>query len=227
MATKIARATQKLFGSNAGAAQLAQFGSLAASAPQTYSGASVSPALIQALAGFLTGWDAAVIGANSPAIEDMNSLCYLFAYQIAYLLQTGIPEWDSATNYFVGSIVNDGSGNLYVSLTNSNINNALTSATNWIAQGNSSVTAVSNTYQIVTTDNIIRGDTTSAGFTVTLPTIATSKGKKFVVKNIGVNLLTVAGHGAETIDGSNTYTSMSAQYNSVTVFNNGTTWDVI
>ena len=73
-----ARYTQQVFGSTAGANQMAQFGSLAAAAPLTYSGTTITPAIVQALSAYLNGWLSAVVGANSPAIEDMNSICYLF-----------------------------------------------------------------------------------------------------------------------------------------------------
>lgn len=101
---KITRATQKQFGSSAGTNELAKFGSLAAGSPARYSGATVTVANIQALTNFLTGWNGAVIGGNSPAIEDMNSLCYLYAYQLGYLLQQGIAEWDAGTTYYIGSL---------------------------------------------------------------------------------------------------------------------------
>lgn len=100
--TKITRQTQKIFGSNAGFDQIAQFGSLAAAAPIF----TTNVATIQALSNYLTGWFGGVIGQNSPAIEDMNALCYLYAYQLAYLMQAGISEWDSGTTYYTGSLVN-------------------------------------------------------------------------------------------------------------------------
>lgn len=124
---KIARKTMQIFGSAAGVGQIAQFGSLAASAPVF----TTDPNVIQALANYLGGWFSGVEGANSPAIEDMNALCYLYAYQLAYLYQEGIPEWDTATTYFIGSVAQDGSGNAYSSLTNTNLGNALTNASFW------------------------------------------------------------------------------------------------
>lgn len=124
---KIVRKTQKIFGSNAGLNQIAQFGSLAAAAP-TF---TTDPDTIQALANYLEGWFSGIIGSNSPAIEDMNALFYLMAYQIAYGMQSGVPEYDASTTYYIGSIVNNGLGKLYVSTTDNNINNPLTSVSNW------------------------------------------------------------------------------------------------
>lgn len=117
----------KVFGASAGPNQIAKFGSLFAGAPAF----TTDPSEIQSLANYLTGWFGAAIGGNSPAIEDMNALCYLFAYQLAYLMQTGTPEWDNATTYYIGSIVQDGLGNEYVSVADNNLNNAVSDATKW------------------------------------------------------------------------------------------------
>lgn len=124
---KLTRYTQKVFGSSATTGQLKQFGSLAAGAPAN----AVTPADVQALSNYLTGWFGAVIGTNSPAIEDMNSLCYLYGYQLAYLMQQGVPEWDASTTYYVGSMAQDGAGKIYQSLQNTNLNNALTVTAFW------------------------------------------------------------------------------------------------
>lgn len=123
---KIDRKNAKIFGSTAGPTQIGQFGSLAAGSVAY----STDPETIQALSNYLGGWFEAVVGANSPAIEDMNALCYLFAYQIAYGFQSGVPEWDDATTYYIGDIARSGNS-LYQSLTDDNLNNAVTSETNW------------------------------------------------------------------------------------------------
>lgn len=122
--TKIVRKTQKIFGSTSGFEEISQYGSLANGTPNF----TLDPAVIQALTQFTNGWFSGVIGANSPAEEDMNALFYLVCYQLAYIMQEGIAEWDSGTTYFIGSIVNDGSGILYVSLSDNNLNNAVTTS---------------------------------------------------------------------------------------------------
>lgn len=136
---KIIRKLAKIFGSTSGLNQIAEFGSLAAGSPAF----TIDPDVIQALPNYLGGWFQAVIGANSPAIEDMNALCYLYAYQIAYLMQQGVAEYNTATPYFIGSIVNSG-GQLYASLTDNNTGNPLSSATNWISVGSFNVVSFSN-----------------------------------------------------------------------------------
>jgi hypothetical protein len=125
--SKILRKVAKIFGSNAGTDQIAQFGSLAAADP-TF---TTDPIVIQSLSNYLGGWFSGVIGSNSPAIEDMNALCYLYAYQIAYNMQAGVPEWDASTTYYIGSFVSDGNGNLYYSLIDNNLNNVVSNLTDW------------------------------------------------------------------------------------------------
>ncbi len=106
--TRLTRETQQIFGQNIGFQQAIEFGSLANSST-TYlttplTGASIP--LIQSLSNWLTGWYGAVVGSNAPCIQDMNAMCYVFAYQLAYLMQAGIAEWDSGTTYFTGDTVN-------------------------------------------------------------------------------------------------------------------------
>lgn len=55
---------------------------------------------------------------------------------------------------------------------------------------------------ISSTDTIVRGNTTAAGFTLTLPRISEyAKMIVYVVRSSGANTLTVASRGTDTIDG--------------------------
>lgn len=147
--SKLTRYAAKVFGSTASANQIAEYGSLAAATPARYSGSTITPAIVQSLSNYLTGWFGAVIGGASPAIEDLNALDYLWSYQIAYLMQEGIAEYDASTNYFIGSIVQSG-GLLYMSSIDNNVGN--TPASN-LSDWNS--TFVSN-------GNIVNGTITGA-----------------------------------------------------------------
>lgn len=125
--SKLSRITQKIFASSAGSDEIAQFGSLAANAP-TF---TTDPAVIQALSEYVDGWFAAVLDGNAPAIEDMNALQYLFSYQLAYILQQGAGvEWDAGTTYYTNSIAQSG-GILYLSVADSNLNNAVSNTSFW------------------------------------------------------------------------------------------------
>lgn len=122
----------KLFGGNLPAgSNVAQFGSLAAAAPAY----SLDPAVIQALPAWLNGMAAALLntggGLSSPALEDFNGLLFVLTYQLAYLKQQGVAEWDPSVTYFIGSIAQDGAGVLYVSVADNNTNNALGNPTYW------------------------------------------------------------------------------------------------
>lgn len=115
--SKITRAYQKIFGGTGTTSDFGEFGSLAANAPVT----TKDPATIQSLAAWLGGWAQATIGVLIPAYQDMNSVHFLAFYQICYILQMGIAEWDSQTTYYTNSIVQY-NGQLYISLQDTNTN---------------------------------------------------------------------------------------------------------
>lgn len=124
---KILRAFQKIFcGDVPASGNIAQFGSLKAGTPNY----SDDPAVIQGLSAFGQGWAQAVIQQKSPALQDFNAIQHLVTRQLAYLLQAGIAEYDSATTYYIGSVVNS-SGAFYVSKTDANTGNAVTNTTYW------------------------------------------------------------------------------------------------
>ena len=88
--------------------------------------------------------------------------------------------------------------------------------------------SVSTAYQMTIGDGVIRANTTSAGFTVTLQPSATVKGQVVHIKKTSTdgNTLTVDGSGAELIDGSATLAWATARLNH-TFYANGTGWDVL
>lgn len=187
--SKLTRYTQQLFGSTAGTNQMAEFGSFANGTPARYTGAAITPAIIQTLSNFLSGWNAAVVGNNSPCIEDMNSLCYLFAYQLSYILQEGIAEYDAGTTYFTNSIVMSGSV-LYTSLQDNNTGNSVSASNNawWAPFGNGGF------FQPDTSQNSI---TTVSGKSLFVPFLTVSTGDTYTVNSggrlISVDSLTVNG----------------------------------
>lgn len=123
---KIGRVLQNIFGETHGTNEFTQIGSVAEGAP-VY---TTDPVAMQALARFKGGLFDICIGENSPIIEDINSLFYLMTRQIAYILQNGIPEWETNTVYFIGSFASDGSGNIYKSIIDDN-ENPLTDGSSW------------------------------------------------------------------------------------------------
>ena len=94
------RQTQKVFAGNANASQIAVMGTMKTGTP-VY---NTSLATLQS-AEYELGWDSAILNDKAPYLEEMNGVQYGFSYQIAYLLQEGIPEYDVNTNYSKTSIV--------------------------------------------------------------------------------------------------------------------------
>lgn len=125
--SKIARKTQAIFAGSA--ANNGQFGSAQAGTKLL----SNDPAVIQALAAWPLGWANAVIGSSKfPCLEEFQALDFVNTYQLSYIFQEGIPEYDAGTTYFQNSIVKKtGTYQIYGSLTDTNIGHALTDATNW------------------------------------------------------------------------------------------------
>ncbi len=128
--SKITRETMLIFASSAGANQLEKFGSLANGTPVYVNPDSTGVAAIQSLSNYLEGWFGGVVGSNLPAIQDLNALCFLFAYQLAYIFQAGVAEWDAGTTYYTGSFVQS-SGTLFTSLQDNNTNHAVSDPAWW------------------------------------------------------------------------------------------------
>ncbi len=117
--SKIARKTAQLFGVNAGATGVEEFASKEIGGTLVY---STDPAVIQTAAWTL-GWSAAQYeGVFAPYFQDRNAVDLVIFYQLAYILQQGIAEWDSGTTYYTNSIVQNG-GDLYISLVDGNVGN--------------------------------------------------------------------------------------------------------
>lgn len=125
----LARKLQKLFaGAVSPANTVRNFGGLAANS-LNYSN---DPDVIQSLAAFGQGWAAAVVGQHSPALQDENSLAYLFSYQLKYLFQKGLPEYLSTETYYLNAWVRDpASGMAYISQQDNNTGNALSNGSYW------------------------------------------------------------------------------------------------
>lgn len=130
---KLPRVTAKVFASNAPQDKIGQFGSAKAGTKVNTSDIST----IQGLPAFSTGWTEAVVqGQNYPTLEEMNGLQKVFSQQIAYLFEQGIPEYDSNTTYYVGSVCKVATANsltFYVSKVDNNVGNVITNTSFWLA----------------------------------------------------------------------------------------------
>jgi hypothetical protein len=96
---------------------------------------STDPDVIQST-GYETGISAAEVSSKKlMPRKDLNGVFYETSYHLAYLYQSGIPEYDAATTYYVDDIVRgDSTSFIYKSLVDNNVGTALTSAS-WLLCG--------------------------------------------------------------------------------------------
>lgn len=122
---RLSRVLYKLFGADGPTDDFARFGSQVAGSPTK----TKDITSIMSLPAWLTGLKAALNSGNrAPFAEDINSLMYVKGYMLAYLYQEGVPEWNADTEYHEHSVVKKGgTSELYASLINDNIGNALPS----------------------------------------------------------------------------------------------------
>lgn len=224
--SKILRKTARLFGSASGFHQVAKFGSLAAGSPVF----STDPDVIQSLPQFLSGWYAAVIGDNSPTIQDMNALCLVYAYQLAYLMQAGIAEWSATTTYYIGSLANVG-GIVYASTTDNNLNNAVTDATHWMLQCNAGVTPIStDNYNVSRFDREVNYTTSTTNMSTALPTAVGIAGTDITLKKLdgSTGSVSISTQSAQTMDGRPSGEVVLRSRNDFATFrSDGANWDII
>lgn len=225
-----ARKTQLQFGSTAGSQEISEFGSLAAGTPEY----STNPADIQSRSQFLAGWVAAAIG-SSPAIEDENALHYLWSYQLQYVLEVGIPEWDANTTYYVGDVVSSGDqyGFIYVSIADSQSNHAVTNTSYWRLQTNQWATTLTSGKTLAAADHgtIIPCNTTGGAFSITLPLGGAPKNFRFTIKDplgtFQTNALTIVRNGSEKIENVAASFICNQKYGVYTFETDGTDWWIV
>ena len=94
---KLTAEVQKVFAQDAPTSDVAQIGSFKAGAALK----TKDIATIQALSEYLDGLvDITGSGANLPLLEDINAMYFLATRQLAYLYQSGIPEWNPLQEYY-------------------------------------------------------------------------------------------------------------------------------
>lgn len=82
-----------------------------------------------------------IFSVNGSAVTEMNFFdCR--GYSGVGLFNPGISPWDSLISYSIGNFVSDGVDKIYVSLVNSNLNNAVTDVTKWKLYGDDVFTTV-------------------------------------------------------------------------------------
>lgn len=229
---------QKIFGATGPTGVLGQFGSFKNGSP-IYSN---DPDVIQALSNFGQGLAAGIINNAPPAIQDVNSLFYLISRQIAYLLQTGIPEWNEDTTYYVGSFVSVAeNGALFMSVANTNIGNELTDTSKWMLyDSNKFVLHTTASNYVVAYDDRYIEIRNSSNVNAILPEAGPwNKGRQIYIWNNSGNgaavdaadvIVSASGTPASVIDGLASYTLKYLQVAKgywATFISNGSSWDII
>lgn len=90
--------------------------------------------------------------------------------------------------------------------------------------------AKSAAYTVTDTDpDVFTLDASSGAFTITLPTAADNDGRTltFIKTDSSTNAITLDGEGSETIDGNTTVATMDAQYDTITIYCDGTEWFIV
>lgn len=149
----IARTTQAIF-STTGLTPTAGFGAAANGTTTTEAGSSNTPANIQTgtSGAWAGGWNSATLGSSKfPAEEDLNAVLNVITSQLAYVLERGVPEYDTGTTYNSYDVVrNSGSYDLFGSKTDANTGNALPAApasnSSWLYLGNLAALAATNLF---------------------------------------------------------------------------------
>jgi len=90
------------------------------------------------------------------------------------------------------------------------------------------IASKSTTYTVTATDSIVTASASGGAFTVTLPTAVGITGRQYTIKKTdnSANAVTVGTTSAQTIDGSTT-SSLSSQYQYVTVVSDGANWSIV
>lgn len=153
--TNLQRKQQKIFAGNTTITdeQIAVFGSKTKTGTMQF---SLDPDSIQTES-WGEGWQGATVLEQAPFEEDFNAVGFVDSYNIAYLLQKGIPEYSENTTYFKGSIclvINNYKPTLYYSKTDNNTgNNPATDSTNWANLYNYISSLINNNFVILDGSN--------------------------------------------------------------------------
>lgn len=127
--SKLSKVNHKVFGALANFTyQMSKFGSFKNGTPEY--AADVTE--IQSTPNFENGLYDSLVGDGAPFAQDMNSVLHHTSRQVGYLYQAGIPEWDAATSYYLGSICQTSDGVFRLNYAGPSINEAPSvGATGW------------------------------------------------------------------------------------------------
>lgn len=81
-------------------------------------------------ADYFRGWGADTSPNQPPFMKDFNAAMFTATQFIAYLMQSGIPEYNAGQTYYTGGMASS-NGTIYVSQSDNNTNNLLTDPVHW------------------------------------------------------------------------------------------------
>lgn len=149
--SSLPRKTQKIFGSGLTASgNIAVIGSTAALSPAY----SLDLDTLQSLTAYLNGFAAQTVKNSDPVLQEFNALMLMITQQLAYILQSGVPEWDTNTTYWKGQWARiPGTGVSCQSLSDNNTgHNPATDTNNWTTSQSSPAAATMSGSQSVAVD---------------------------------------------------------------------------
>lgn len=163
------------------------------------------------------GWDATNNYGNIVAITEGTAYRRLHYRAIEHVFQAG-------SGPISGAMLLSSAGNLGIGLGIAGANSRLQIA----GALATALTAKAAAYTATISDSTITADSTSAAFTVTLPTAAGVTGRQYTIKrlNSGANNITVGTTSSQTVDGATTKT-LGAQYSALTVQSDGANWIIL
>lgn len=190
------------------------FGSLQANNPTLSNDVEV----IQSLPAWGEGWNAATeTSEDLPPLEEIQAVEYVTSYEQAYIMQEGLPEWAATVTYYKGSLIKEVTANgfrIYCSLSDDNLNNAISDTSNWKkVMDSEDLYAFDNTVVHKTGNETVAGTKTFSSSPVApTPTSGDSSTKvattEFVSDAIGdLSSNAVKTYGDQTIAGTKTFTT--------------------
>lgn len=108
-------------------------------------------------------------------------------------------------------------------------NSSATNGVEWASASlNLSVVSKTSAYTLTTSDDVVLGSASGAGFTLTLPTAVGNSGKTFRIKKTDstFNVITIDGNASETLDGAPTL-KLSTQNEEVVFTSDNANWAVV
>jgi len=176
-------------------------------------------------------------GANVDAIEivagasfsgRVNIVGNTFGSGYALTVSTAGFNGTIANNINLLTVSDTGNGNIWTGNTNFDPSGITGSAASDLINDTNVIGPVAADTLLNLFYRTVTVDASGAARTITLPTAASAKWRKYIIKKVdaSANTVTVDADGAETIDGALTYV-LIAQYQSVEIQSDGSTWWII